>query len=50
MLYAAEVTAFEPVLHSEIGQVLLLDDLPERWTYPLIQPELIREAQRRELL
>jgi len=47
MLYAAEVTAFEPELHSEIEKIIITDELPENWTYPLIQPKLMEEAKRR---
>ncbi len=50
MLYAAEVTAFEPELHSEIEKIIITDSLPENWTYPLIQPKLIAEAQRRGVI
>ena len=27
---------------------MLMDELPENWTYPLIQPKLIEEWNRRE--
>lgn len=47
MLYHAEISTFAPELHSEIESVRLTDELPDNWTYPLIQPELIREAIRR---
>lgn len=47
MLYFAEITDFDEELHSEIERIELLDELPENWTYPLIQPKLIREAVRR---
>ncbi len=47
MLYCAEITAFDGGLHHEIGEIYLMDGLPERWTYPLIQPKLMEEAQRR---
>lgn len=47
MLYHAEIRAFENDLHSEIEKVVLLDHLPDTWTYPLIQPVLIREFERR---
>lgn len=47
MLYYAEISAFEKELHSEMEQVLLLDELPGKWTYPQIQPLLIAEVQRR---
>ncbi len=50
MLYLAEIRSFESELHSEIAQVLLMDILPEHWTYPLIQPRLLEEVQRRGLI
>ena len=34
-------------LKSEIAEIVLLEELPERWTYPEIQPALIAEAKRR---
>lgn len=49
MLYYAEIHTFEPELHSEIESIYLTDTLPDSWTYPLIQPELIREAIRRKV-
>ena len=48
MLYHAEIYTFEPELHSEIESIFLTDALPDNWTYPLIQPELIQEAIRRK--
>lgn len=47
MLYYAEIKTFEQELHSEMEQVLLLDELPSKWTYPQIQPLLLDEVQRR---
>lgn len=47
MLYAAEITAFEPELHSEMERVELFEQLPENWTYPEIQPKLLEEYLRR---
>ena len=47
MLYVAEIRSFEPELHSEIERIVLWDSLPEKWTYPLIQPRFIEEAKRR---
>lgn len=47
MLYFAEVKSFETELHSEIEKIILTDGLPEQWTYPEIQPELMKEAERR---
>lgn len=50
MLFFADIFSFEKELHSEIESICLLDGPPEKWTYPLIQPELIREAERRGYL
>lgn len=47
MLYFADIKSFEKELHSEIEKVVLLDELPTEWTYPLIQPRLIEEYRRR---
>ena len=47
MLYFAEIKEFEQELHSEIERVDFFDELPEKWTYPLIQPLLIQEYERR---
>ena len=47
MLYFAEIKAFEKDLHSEMERVDFFEELPEKWTYPLIQPFLIAEYERR---
>ncbi|MBO5522965.1 MAG: NUDIX domain-containing protein [Roseburia sp.] len=47
MLYYADITEFEKELHSEIERIEFFEELPEHWTYPLIQPLLIEEFQRR---
>ena len=47
MLYFANIETFESVLHSEMEKVEFFDELPKEWTYPLIQPKLIEEAQKR---
>ncbi len=47
MLYTAEIAAFEPELHSEIEKTVIRSELPENWTYPEIQPLLLREIERR---
>lgn len=49
-LYFADVTEFEGQLHSEIEKIILTDDLVDNWTYPLIQPKLLQEAQRRGVI
>ena len=43
-----EAGEFEEELHSEMEKVVLLDELPDEWTYPLIQPLLIAEYERRK--
>lgn len=48
MLYTAEIETFQGQLHSEMERVLLLEQLPTRWTYPEIQPRLVEEYRRRE--
>lgn len=48
MLYYAEIKTFEKDLHSEMEKIVLLDTLPDDWTYPLIQPLLIEEYERRK--
>ena len=50
MLYFAEVSTFDPKLHSEIERIYLLEELPRNWTYPLIQPKLMEEAKRRGIV
>lgn len=50
MLYFAEIRQFEAQLHSEMEKVELFDALPQDWTYPLIQPLLIQEYQKRAAL
>ena len=47
MLFYADVKAFEKELHNEIERIVIQDELPEAWTYPEIQPYLIREVLRR---
>ncbi len=46
MLYVADVFSLSEI-HSEIEKIIVTDQLVDRWTYPLIQPKLIAEAQRR---
>ena len=36
LLCFAEITEFVKELHSEMEKVVLMDELPENWTYPLI--------------
>ena len=46
MLFVADIFSFEEI-HSEIEKIILTDELVDNWTYPLIQPKLIQEAQKR---
>ncbi len=51
LLCVADITAFSPEgLQSEIAEVRSFDATPEQLTYPLIQPYLLAEAQRRGAL
>ena len=47
MLFYARITRFEGELHNEIEKIALFDRLPAKLTYPLIQPKLMEEAERR---
>jgi len=47
MLYYADIKSFERELHSEMEKVVLFDTLPVDWTYPQIQPLLVKEYERR---
>lgn len=47
MLFFADVKCFEKELHSEMEKIELFDELPEKWTYHLIQPILIKEFEKR---
>ena len=49
MLYVADIYSFEEI-HSEIEKIIFTDELVDDWTYPLIQPKLIEEAQKRGFL
>lgn len=50
MLYFANIKRFEGALHSEIERIMITDTLPDRWTYPDIQPYLMKEAKKRGYL
>lgn len=43
LLCFAEITEFSGRLYSEMEKVVLLEELPEAWTYPQIQPKLIEK-------
>ena len=48
MLFFAEVFSFQEI-HSEIEKILITDNLVENLTYPLIQPQLIKEAKKQRI-
>jgi 8-oxo-dGTP diphosphatase len=48
MLYYADIKSINQELHSEMEKIVLLDELPIEWTYPLIQPLLVKEFERRK--
>lgn len=45
MLFYANIKNFGELPESEIAEVKLLDGLPDNWTYPNIQPFLVKKAQ-----
>lgn len=49
MLYMANIYSFEEI-HSEIEKIIIVDDLIDNWTYPLIQPKLIKKVQEKGFL
>ena len=49
MLFIANIFSFEEI-HSEIEKIILVNELVDNWTYPLIQPKLIEEARNRGYL
>lgn len=48
MLFYAEIKKFDKELHSEMEKVQLFEEMPDNLTYPLIQPFLMREYERRK--
>ena len=48
LLCFAEIRGFSGHLDSEMEKVVLMDELPKNWTYPLIQPKLIEKYMQIE--
>lgn len=44
MLYYADVTRFDTLPETEIEKIELMDQLPDNWTYPEIQPKLVEKV------
>ena len=49
LFYYAEIREFEKELHSEIEKIIITDELPTRWTYPLIQPILLAKLKSKNI-
>jgi hypothetical protein len=49
LLCFAEIEEFSGKLDREIEKVELMDELPENWTYPLIQSKLIEKYLQAEM-
>lgn len=51
MLFAADIYSFHQLDEaSEMEKILITEQLTDNWTYPLIQPKLLEEAERRGCL
>lgn len=48
MLFSADIKVFEHELHSEIENIEFFDKIPDKLTYPDIQPSLINEFTGRK--
>ncbi len=46
MLYFADIIEFGELPSFEIEKIELLDVLPQKWTYPLIQPLLLKQVKK----
>lgn len=46
MLYFADIIEFEKLPPFEMEKIELFDELPEEWTYPLIQPFLLEQVKK----
>lgn len=44
-LFYAEIESLDELPNSEIGEIRLFDQIPEKLTYPLIQPHLFRKVE-----
>lgn len=49
LLCYAEIHSFGEI-HSEIEKIIITDELPTNWTYPSIQPFLIKELENRKVI
>lgn len=44
MLYFADIKKFDELPELEIEKIEFFDEFPDSWTYPQIQPKLIKKA------
>lgn len=49
MMYYADIKSLKSLPESEMEKVYLFDELPDNWTYPLIQPILIKKVEEQVL-
>jgi nucleoside triphosphatase YtkD len=45
MLYFADITAFSKLPEFEMEKISFFDDLPDKLTYPQIQPQLVEKVK-----
>lgn len=49
LLCYADIKSFGEI-NSEIEKIIITDELPNNWTYPTIQPLLLAELEKRNIL
>ncbi len=49
LLCYADVSSFGEI-HSEMEKIIITDSFPDSWTYPSIQPYLIEEIEKRNVI
>lgn len=49
LLCYADIKSFGEI-NSEIEKIIITDELPNNWTYPTIQPYLLEELEKRNIL
>ena len=50
MIFTSDIRTFEKELHSEMEKIIITNELPDNWTYPLIYPRIFEEAKNRNVL
>ena len=49
LLCYADIKSFGEI-NSEIEKIIIIDELPSNWTYPTIQPYLLEELKKRNVI